>query len=527
MPCAKRTNWPCGNASCREAVFLVKLKCSTARERATDMRGKLLIGVLLVLISSQAAATNLHDATGSFEDLLDLIKQNSHSWNGRLRGFATDLFWSLVVIQMVWKFGMLALKQPNWSEFSAEFFRFSVVVGVFHALLLYSAEWSGAIIDSFRQAGAHAAGVGVQLMPSDMFGLGVKLAKTVGDTQVGLDVATGIMTVIGGIIILLSFVFIAAFMQVTLIESYIVINASVFFMGFGGSEWTREYALAMWRYAVAVGAKLLVLTLFVGLILESAGRWQLAYNSQHDSASMWVMVGLAFVCAYLAKTIPDIIQGLITGVSVSGGSALGGMAAAMATGVAGGIALASAKMGGLGGLMSGTSGGVADLLKSSFTGGGSGGGSGGGYSSGMNSSPPSGGGSGGGGSSSRATLSRTGGGGSSFSGSSPAPSSAPTSPKGQAATSASAPKSGAVHSMADLAVRGMGTGLAIAMPGADSAAGLSVGPPPTPPVFDSPEPPQETPENIIRPAGQEPEAQPAPKTMAGLKESLNNHGSKA
>lgn len=470
-----------------------------------------------MLLSSQAEATNLHDGTRSFEDLLDLISQNSSSWNGRLRGFATDIFWSLVVIQMVWKFGMMALKQPDWTEFSAEFFRFSMVVGFFHALLLYSSEWSGAIIDSFRQAGAHAAGVGTKLMPGDMFGLGVKFGKTIGDVQT-LNPVVAFTSSIAAMLVLLCFVFIAGFVQVTLIEAYFVINASVFFMGFGGSEWTREYAMAMLRYAVAVGAKLLVLTLIVGLIMSSAQSWQAAYNAQHDSASMWTMVGLAFVCAYLSKTIPDVIQGLITGVSVSGGSALGGMAATMAAGVAGGIALASAKMGGLSGLMGGggSGGGVADLLRSGSSGGGSGGG---GYSHGFNTSPPSGGGGGGGSSARGGTSSRTGGG----SGGAPSSGSSSAASSTGSAAQSSVSRGGAAavaHAATAAAVKTGGVLSAIAVPGMESTADLSIGPAPTPPDFGP-----DTPENVIRP--EQDEAEPAPKSMADLKESLNNRGGKA
>lgn len=510
-------------------MYLTALTWLTAAPRAIDMQSKTFFGiVLLMLVSGQAAATDLHDATRSFEGLLDLIIMHSSQWNSRLRGFAASLFWSLVIIQMVWKFGLMALKHPDWSEIAAEFFRFSMIVGFFAALLLYSVDWAGAVVNSFRQAGAHAAGVGTNLlMPGDMFGLGVKLAKTVGTTQVGLDVPTGIMVIASGIIILLCFAFIAAFMQVTLIESYIVINASVLFMAFGGSEWTREYAMAMIRYAVAVGAKLFVLTLIVGLILDSAQNWQMAYNVQNDSASMWTITGLAFVCAYLSKTIPDVIQGLITGVSVSGGSAIGGMAATMAAGVAGGIALASAKMGGLSNLMGGASGGVSDLLRSSGSGGMPGGGSsgGGGYSSRMNAASPSGGGYGGGSSgaqSQRAPSSRTGGGGTPFSGNASTPP-APNPSQAQSQTPRTA--AGMAHAVAAATVKTGGVLSAIAVPGMESAADLSVGPPPTPPEFDSPDSPvspTDTPENVIRPADQaEAAVEPEPKTMESLKESLN------
>lgn len=467
------------------------------------MSARILVAMLLLALASGVSAADLHDPVRSFEGLLDLIKNQSGQWNDRLRGYATSIFWSLVVIQMVCKFGMMGIRNIDFSEIVAQFFWFSVVVGFFHGLLLYSSVWAGAIVDSFRQAGAHAAGVGTTLlMPSDMFGIGVKLAKTVGDVQT-FNPAVAMSVTFAAIIILLCLVFIAAFMQVTLIESYIVINTSVLFMGFGGSEWTREYALAMLRYAVAVGAKLMVLTLFVGLVMESIQTWQAAYNNQHDNASMWTMAGLAFVCAYLSKAIPDFIQGLITGVSVSGGSAIGGMASTIAAGVAAGAAYAASKMAAASG-----GGGVASLLNG-FSGGSGGGGGGG--SSAFNSPSGGGGGPGGG------APGRTGGGGSAIPGSQSGTGQAPgAAPKATAGNSGGGSRVGAAaHNMANLAVKGMGHGLAMTFPGAEAAANVSLGDPPS--SLEVPE----TPENVIRAADA---VEPEPKSIDQVNESLNRGG---
>lgn len=183
--------------------------------------------------------------------------------------------------------------------------------------------------------GGQAAGYGKALKPGDIFGVAVELADTIGNVETW-NPLTAFMVSLAGIIVLLCFAFIAAFMGLTIIESYIVINASVLFMGFGASQWTREFALAVVRYAVSVGAKLFILTLLVGLIVDSAKTWQAAYNN--DSASMWTMIGLALACAYFAKTIPEMIAGLIAGTSSGGGSSIGGMAAAAAAGAAAAVA---------------------------------------------------------------------------------------------------------------------------------------------------------------------------------------------
>jgi type IV secretion system protein TrbL len=92
---------------------------------------------------------------------------------------------------------------------------------------------------------------------------------------------------VSALIVLMCFTFIAALVFVTLVEAYVIINAAVLFMGFGGSQWTREYALAPIRYAVAVGAKLFVLTLIVGLIMQVSAEWSAAYTNDEASLMTW------------------------------------------------------------------------------------------------------------------------------------------------------------------------------------------------------------------------------------------------
>ncbi|HEY6044168.1 MAG TPA: P-type conjugative transfer protein TrbL, partial [Nitrosospira sp.] len=184
----------------------------------------LLLALLAACSMPVLAAADLHDATRSFDGLLGLIKQNSSAWNGVLRGYAINVFWSLASIQCVMTFYPYLFKQPDFGELFAEIVRFMLVIGFFFALLLHSAEWGEAIVNSFRQAGAAAAGTGTHLRPGEMFGMGVELAKMVGNVETWNPVEA-VMIAIATVIILISFVFIAAFMQVTLIESYIVINA--------------------------------------------------------------------------------------------------------------------------------------------------------------------------------------------------------------------------------------------------------------------------------------------------------------
>jgi type IV secretion system protein TrbL len=353
----------------------------------TAQRGKLALmtfvavaGTLLIVSAAHAAAGSLQAPAQEYQGLLDLIQSNANQWAAALRGYATRLFWSLAVIQLAWTFFPLAIRQADIGEIVGELLRVVLVIGFFYALLLYSTQWATDVVESFRQAGAAAAHTGTALQPGDIFYLAVDLAKTVRDgTPAGImHIPDAVAGALAAAIILLAFAFVAAFMTVTLVESYLVINASVLFMGFGGSQWTREFAIAMARYAVAVGAKLFVLTLLVGLIIQSAHQWEAAYTN--DESSMWTLVGLALVCAYLAKQIPDLVQGLITGTSLGGGAAIGSMAtagavgataalAAMTTGSAGSAGLGVPNGGGGGGGVGPGSGGLESVIGSTMMGG--------------------------------------------------------------------------------------------------------------------------------------------------------------
>ena len=334
------------------------------------------------------AATDLSHADTSVQGLLDLVLQQSHQWSAKLYDYAIRLFWLLASIQFIWTFMPLVMKQADFGEIVGELLRFVLVIGFFLAVMKYSVEWSTAIVDSFRDAAASASGLGRALEPGDMLAVALDFGRTMVEGISVFSPAKGLLIAVCAILVLACFAFIAAFMFVTLVEAYVIINASVLFLGFGGSQWTREFAIAPMRFTVAIGAKLFVLTLIVGLVVQSAKQWLAAYTN--DEASLMTMVGLALVCCYLTKTIPDLIGGIISGTSMGGGSAIGGMAVAGAAGAAAAAATiatagaaAPAAAGALGAAGTGGAagagvagaggiggGGLASAINSSFAGGG-------------------------------------------------------------------------------------------------------------------------------------------------------------
>ncbi|TWY25345.1 P-type conjugative transfer protein TrbL [Serratia marcescens] len=489
--------------------------------------------MLLIAGSASAAGVDLGQSDTSMQSLLDMILEKSSEWGPKLQGYARNLLFLLAGIQFVWTFGNLIWQSADVAEMFRELIKFVMTIGFFLALLTYSTEWSTAIVNSFREAGAHASGFAKELMPGDMFATAVELSEKVLSSISLFSPETAIVIAISGIIILLCFAFIAAFMFVTLVESYVLINAAVLFVGFGGSNWTREFAIAPLRYAVAVGAKLFILTLIVGLIVTVSKEWFAHY--QGDIGSTLTLLGLSLVCAYLSRSIPELIAGMITGSSMGGGGAIGGMAMA-ATAAVGGLAAGSMMAGG-----ANAASGAAGAL-----GGGSGGGAGSGLANSINASMAGGqqnaapsamssmnnaattGAATGGSAAAQSAGSRVGGSqaakpaaGSGINSESDTPRSSGLSGPQQAAQTLKKAASGA-NKATGVAARGLGTLSAIAVPGMEGAAGMGGGTPPQMPNGDasakyrpanSSTAADVAETNVIRPA-QEPSAAPAQPTGA-------------
>lgn len=314
----------------------------------TRLQAGALLGVTLAAAWPQTASAA---AAGSLDTITELFKNGASAWESTLAGYAMGLFGLLVAIEVTFTLIKLALKGADMTEFGSELINRMMFVGFFSWLLSNSSTFARAIIDSLRQAGnsASAAGGGTAgIAPSDLFDAGVNMASAIFSAMDFSLSGVGqyLALCIAGLVICACFALIAAFMIVALVESYIVVSAGVILMGFGGSRWTKDFAVKTLTYAVSVGAKLFVLQLIAGLgetIVKSQAAQMQAGSAVSSPADVLVLLGFAVVMLALVKTIPDAVQGLINGSSIGngGGLAAAGMVGA-AAGAIGGAAAGSA-----------------------------------------------------------------------------------------------------------------------------------------------------------------------------------------
>jgi type IV secretion system protein TrbL len=284
------------------------------------------LALFVIAPESQALVTN-----NFLDSVVTTYQSKTAAWEGILRNYALSLFWILAGIEFVWNSIKLAIKGADISEFFAELLNRILYIGFFLTLLLNSSAWSTAIVDSFRQAGsaavASAGGTG-GIAPSNVMDAGWDILQVVVASMNLWDPGDTLLIGLAAIIILIAFALTTALLIMALVESYFVISSGVILMGFGGSQWTNQFAVNTIRYAVSVGAKLFMVQLVIGLGQTILQDWATQMQAGAFSTDDVLMIAAASIVFFaITKTIPDMVQALINGSSLATGRGLSGMVA--------------------------------------------------------------------------------------------------------------------------------------------------------------------------------------------------------
>jgi type IV secretion system protein TrbL len=303
--------------------------------------------VLLIFLCLAFFALDAHaaiDNAGVMDNVLDRYSAAATGWADVITNAATWLFWTLVLISMVWTFGMMALRRADIAEFFAEFVRFTIFTGFFWWLLINGPYFASSIYRSLRQLAGTATGLDHGLSPSGIVDIGFEIFDKVLDQSslwTPVDSAVGILMALGILVIL---ALVSINMLLLLVAGWILAYGGVFFLGFGGSRWTTDMAINYYKTVLGVAAQLMAMVLLVGIGKPFLDDY---YNSMSVGISikeMGVLLIVTIILLALVNKIPSLIAGIITGASV-GGAGIGSFGAGVALGAAG-MATAAAATGG-------------------------------------------------------------------------------------------------------------------------------------------------------------------------------------
>lgn len=254
-------------------------------------------------------STILNDIVRDYESI-------SGSWFAALFPIAQAVFWTLVLIELVWSAIWWAVDREDGLGVVTALLRKVLSIGFFYALLINN-DWIRAVIHGFSLAGATAAGL-PSLSPSKVFDQGLALATQIfnAPNELGLleSIFPSLVAALCAVIVIVAYAIIAAQLLVALVESYIVIGGGILLLGFSGSRWTKFFSERYLSYVASVGVKLFVLYLIMGVGMTIAARWvRLLGEGGFSPIPLLHVTGGALVFLFLTWHIPSVAAAMMAG----------------------------------------------------------------------------------------------------------------------------------------------------------------------------------------------------------------------
>ncbi|MCG7556252.1 P-type conjugative transfer protein TrbL, partial [Pseudoalteromonas sp. Of11M-6] len=298
-----------------------------------------LIGSWLSLYSPLALAEL--DSTDILDGVLLAYRNSAVTWSVIITLHATWLFWTLAVIGMVVTFGFMLFKKADLAEFFAEFIRFTLFIGFFWWLLQNGAAFAVSILDSLRQIGGEATGLGAGLTPSSIVDIGFKILDRALETSSMTQPLDSVLLLLIAVIILVILALVAINMLLLLITSWVLAYAGIFFLGFGGSKWTSDMAINYFKTVLGIATQLFVMVLIIGIGNDIITNYETDMSGNMTIAEMCIILIVAITLLVLTNKLPATISGIVTGANV-GSQGIGNFGAGAAVGTAAGLATAAA-----------------------------------------------------------------------------------------------------------------------------------------------------------------------------------------
>lgn len=276
----------------------------------------ILIGMAFTLVTSEPAVAQ------SFNNVVDRIQTRitdaAKSWEATILQAATSLFWLLALIEVgicaVW----LAINSATLEAWFGELVRRIMFIGFFLFVLTTGPQLAKDVVNSLFQIGGGSGSVS----PADVFDAGLKVGASLSEKisfGVFEDNALATAAVFSMIIVIICFGLVAAIFIAVITEMYVGLLAGMIMLGFGGSSFTKDFATRYLVYAFSVGMKLMTLVMIASIgsdVLIGIADDPMTQDSAYATTAI---AGIAVIIFTIAMYVPNIIQGVVQGVSVTGG----------------------------------------------------------------------------------------------------------------------------------------------------------------------------------------------------------------
>lgn len=318
------------------------------------------VGLVLLTFSGLADAS-----TNTVSPFIAAFSNVVTQWYSTILTVSEEIFFTLFGIDFVYLVAQWLIGGKDVHEIFTSFIKKFITIGFFYTVLLNSQTLLQDVYTGFQTTGQQAGGYGSASVSSIFSVLmqvwtallsGPTSSSTHGllwnITHMGtaaLSALLGIMlSGITALIVLLILVYVVIELFAVKMEALLVGSVGALMLGFSGSRWTVQYAEGFFKYAVSVGVRLLVLTLWVGFVETQLGHSVttiLDIASHNGSSTVGLLEGYGEVLIFflligwMTKKLPSIAGSVLSGSSALSGGEM--ISAGVAAGVTAAAALAT------------------------------------------------------------------------------------------------------------------------------------------------------------------------------------------
>ena len=269
--------------------------------------------LLLVAFPTDASAQSWDESGEVIRD----YERAAGQWGPRLANIARNLFGLLAGIEIALSAILWYFRREALEKYLGKFVLKFAIISFLFALIGLFETWLPPIIGGFMEAGQTAAGI-TALQPGAISFQGFKLFRAVASTyefSFLMPDFGNIAALLGGLTLLIGFIFIAVQVAVALVESIVVLSAGILFLGFAPFRATAGITEGYIEYAFRVGIRLFMLYLLVGIGTSLSSEWeQVIRNSGGiDITPVLQVVAGAMVFAIIVFKIPREVASIVTG----------------------------------------------------------------------------------------------------------------------------------------------------------------------------------------------------------------------
>lgn len=293
-----------------------------AKNIATPLqKNKLPLLLILLFIATPAFAAE------SGSEVLGLLSTGFKGWIPTIKQACMYIFFSLVIIDLTWTFGLKALSGFEIGEFMVTIVKKIMIIGIF--IFLFNADyWLQILFNSFIQLASNVGSISIT--PDNA----IEKALDIVTIIIGIDTwnpLKAFFAVVCGVIILIAFVLMAIDLLIAYVK-FLLLNVVVYFaLALGGLEHFKQIGLKPILTAIKVGVEVFMLQAIMALCITELDSAITALEKEMTLKLSLQILIMSIIFAMITKIVPSVIEACFVGGLGEGAAGAAGFRAVAAT----------------------------------------------------------------------------------------------------------------------------------------------------------------------------------------------------